>query len=81
MPQTLEVYGDEQVEVVPDIAYGLVGVMTIGKHVFTIGNGRNQREEKDRSVYRVNNMVDITVRDLYLIGQVLGVATRAGANQ
>ena len=48
---------------------------------FTIGNERNQREEKDRAVYRVSNMVDITVRDLYLIGQVLGAATRADANQ
>ena len=33
MPQILEVYGDGQVGVVPDIAYGLVGVTIIGKHV------------------------------------------------
>ena len=113
MPQTLEVYGDGQVEVVPDIAYGLVGVTTIGKHVekassenarmveaglavvevtgvdqvniktgnFTIGIERNHREEKDRSVHGFNNTVDITVRDLSLIGWVLGTATRAGANE
>ena len=38
---------------------------------FSIGMERNYREEKDRAVYRVNNMVDITVHDLSIIGQVL----------
>ena len=102
-PRTLEVYGEGQIEVVPDMAYVQVGVTTVGQHVekassenaravqavlsavgvtgvertdmttsnFSIGMERNYREEKDRAVYRVNNMVDITVHDLSIIGQVL----------
>jgi len=111
--QTLEVYGEGQVEVVPDMAYVQVGVTTVGEHIekasvenaraveavfsaveitgvdpvdiktgnFSIGAERNYREDKDRAVYRVNNMVDITVRDLSIVGQVLGAAMRAGANE
>ena len=44
--------------------------MTTSK--FSIGMERNHREEKDRVVYRGNNMVDITVHGLSIIGQVLG---------
>ena len=32
-PQTLEVYGQGQVEVVPEMAYVQVGVTTVGEHV------------------------------------------------
>lgn len=112
-PRTLEVYGEGQIEVVPDMAYVQVGVTTVGQHVekassenaravqavlsavgatgvertdmttsnFSIGMERNYREEKDRAVYRVNNMVDITVHDLSIIGQVLGAAMSGGANE
>lgn len=111
--QTLEVYGEGRVEVVPDMAYVQVGVTTVGEHIekasvenaraveavfsaveitgvdpvdiktgnFSIGAERNYREDKDRAVYRVNNMVDITVRDLFLVSQVLGAAMRSGANE
>lgn len=112
-PRTLEVYGEGQIEVVPDMAHVQVGVTTVGEHVekasaenaraveavlsaveatgversdmttsnFSIGMERNYREEKDRAVYRVNNMVDITVHDLSIIGQVLGAAMSGGANE
>ena len=33
MTQTLEVYGERQVEVVPDMAFVQVGVTTVGEHV------------------------------------------------
>ena len=33
IPQKLEVYGEGQVEVVPDMAYVQVGVTTVGEHV------------------------------------------------
>ena len=111
--QTLEVYGEGQVEVVPDMACVQVGVTALGEHVekasvenargveaifsaveitgvdpadmktgnFSIGMERNYLGEKDRAVYRVNNMVDITVRDVSLIGQVLGAAMRSAANE
>lgn len=113
MLQKIEVYGEGQVEVAPDMAYVQVGVTTVGEHVekasvenaraveavlaaveatgvdrvdmktdnYSIGMERNYREEKGRAVYRVNNMVDITVRDLSLVGQVLGAAMRSGANE
>ena len=48
---------------------------------FSIGVERNYREEKNRAVYRVNNMVDIIVRDRSLVGQVLGAAMRSRANE
>lgn len=109
----LEVYGEGQVEVMPDIAYVQVGVTTVGEEVeqaaaenaravegvlsaveasgvgradvatsnFSIGLDQAYRNKKGRTAYRVNNTVNITVRDLSKVGQVLGAAMQGGANE
>ena len=112
--RTLEVFGEGQVEVVPDIAYVQVGVTTVEEDVARASAenaalvervlaaiaaaGVEQRDmatghysvsferpygERDGGdgVYRVNNMVEIAIRDLSRVGRVMGAAMAGGANE
>ena len=54
IPQKLEVYGERQVEVVPDMAYVQVGVTTVGEHV------EEASVENERAVEAIFSSVEIT---------------------
>ena len=112
--RTLEVFGEGQVEVVPDIAYVQVGVTTVAEDVAQAAGqnaervervlaavadaGVDQRDmatghysvsldrsygerERDGEAYRVNNMVEIAIRDLSRVGRIMGAAMAGGANE
>ena len=53
-PRTLEVYGEGQIEVVPDMAYVQVGVTTVGEHV------EKASAENARAVEAVLSAVEAT---------------------
>jgi uncharacterized protein YggE len=42
---------------------------------------RGETSEEPQGVYRVSNMLNVTIRDLELVGDVLDAAIEAGANQ
>lgn len=112
--RTIEVFGEGQVEVEPDIARLQVGVTTMAADAgeaaagnadvvravlraleaagvaprdmatsnFSIGFERPYPERgRSEGVYRVNNMVEVTIRDLASVGEVMGAAMKGGANE
>ena len=49
---------------------------------FSIGFERPYPERgRDEGVYRVNNMVEVTIRNLAQVGEVMGAAMKGGANE
>ncbi len=112
--RTIEVFGEGQVEVEPDIARLQLGVTTMASDAgvaaadnaeivrtvlrvlaaagvaerdvatsnFFIGFERPDPERgRAEGVYRVNNMVEVTIRDLTKVGEVMGAAMEGGANE
>jgi uncharacterized protein YggE len=111
--KTVQIYGEGQVEVNPDIAYIQLGVTTLNEQVeraastnsktvkrvlaavssaglaerdmstsnYSVSAERPYGSEDREPAYRVQNMVELTVRDLANVGSVLGAAMAAGANE
>jgi len=112
--RTIEVFGEGQVEVEPDIARLQVGVTTMAADAgeaaaananavrnvlralaaagveekdmatsnYSIGFDRAYPERgREEGVYRVNNMVEVTIRNLDQVGEVMGAAMKGGANE
>ena len=109
--RTVEVFGEGQVEVEPDIAIPVKCVATdageaaaanahavrtvlralaeagvedkdMATSNYSIGFERAYPERgRAEGVYRVNNMVEVTIRNLDQVGAVMGAAMKGGANE